>query len=559
MNGGEAVVAALRAAGVSHIFGLLGSTTMEVYDALYDCKDIKYVGVRDERAGIHMADAFGRLSGTPGVFLAGQAGPGAANMVTGLAQAKLAYSPVVAITGLAASSHLGRDAFQEIDQQALFAPVTKKTITVTRADRIPEYIREAFRIANSGRRGPVVVQIPRDLFAQEIGDDTGGVSFEMHDTSFSVGDATMSRIIKMLEAAERPLIIAGAGIKWGRGSESLAQASEALGVPVVASAGHGDIMPNDHPLYFGQVGPRGNPVASRMARDADLIVALGTRLGFNTTFYTYDNLSRSAQIVQVDVEPEALGRYFPIELGVLSDAGSFASVLAAKAGTVTKHGNWPAWCQAAVEERTTLWRKRDADGESEQVPLTAARVFKELRDALPRDAIVTLDAGTMCLQATDQLNYFATPALLSPLDFGLVGFSYAAGLGAKAAAPGRPVVSLMGDGGFAMTMAEITTAVNEGLPTVAVILDNGCWGAEKAYQRDFYDGRYIGAEVPTIPYDQFAVLVGAKGYAVTKPGELKAALTEAIASGETSIIQVKVDPDAMISFRRDSFKHRQSS
>ena len=559
MNGGEAVIAALRSAGVSHVFGLLGSTTMEVYDALYDCADINYVGVRDERAGVHMADTFGRVSGRPGVFLAGQAGPGAANMVTGLAQAKLAYSPVVAITGLASSSHLGRDAFQEIDQQALFAPVTKRTMSVPRADRIVEFIKEAFRIANSGRRGPVVVQIPRDLFAAEIAEQTADAFFPIEAPVASIDEASMDSLVEMLEKASAPLIIAGAGVKWGRGSDRLAEAAQTLGIPVAASAGHGDVLPNDHPCYFGQVGPRGNPVASRLARDADLIIALGTRLGFNTTFYTNDNLSADADIVQIDVEADAIGRYFPVSRGIVSDAGAFAAVLAKRAGAIRKHEGWAGWCAGAAEERTALWAKRDAEGNSDRTPLAAARVFREIREALPRDAIVTLDAGTMCLQATDQLQYFQPPALFSPLDFGLVGFSYAAGLGAKAAAPDRPVVSLMGDGGFAMTMAEITTAVSEGLPTVAVVLDNGCWGAEKAYQRDFYNGRFIGAEVPPIAYHTFAEMVGADGYLVTEPGGLKDALSKALASGRPSVIQVEVDPNAMISFRRDSFTHRVSS
>lgn len=559
MNGGEAVIAALRSADVSHVFGLLGSTTMEVYDALYDCVDIKYVGVRDERAGVHMADTFGRVSGRPGVFLAGQAGPGAANMVTGLAQAKLAYSPVVAITGLATSGHLGRDAFQEIDQQSLFAPVTKRTLSVPRADRIVEFIKEAFRIANSGRRGPVVVQIPRDLFAAEIGEGAADAFFRVETPVASVDEKTMDGLVEMLEEASAPLIIAGAGVKWGRGSARLAEAAETLGIPVAASAGHGDVLPNDHPFFFGQVGPRGNPVASRLAREADLIVALGTRLGFNTTFYNNDNLSRDAKIAHVDVEADAIGRYFPISRGIISDAGAFAAALAQRAGTIRKHADWAVWYEAAAQDRTALWKNRDAEGGSDRVPLAAARVFREIREALPRDTIVTLDAGTMCLQATDQLQYFQPPALVSPLDFGLVGFSYAAGLGAKAAAPERPVVSLMGDGGFAMTMAEITTAVSEGLSTVAVVLDNGCWGAEKAYQRDFYNGRFIGAEVPPIPYHAFAEMVGADGYLVTEPGGLKDALSRALASGRPAVIQVKVDPDAMISFRRDSFTHRVSS
>lgn len=558
MNGGEAVVAALRAAGVSHVFGLLGSTTMEVYDALYDASDIKYIGVRDERSGVHMVDAFGRIARKPGVFLAGQAGPGAANMVTGLAQAKLAYSPVVAITGLASSTHLGRDAFQEIDQQALFTPVTKRTITVPRADRIPEFIKEAFRIANSGRRGPVVVQIPRDHFAQTI-----DAKIEKPDdypvmSKGLVNADQVGRLCEMLRTARAPVIIAGAGIKWGEGSAALAALAQRLSIPVTTSAAHGDLLPNDHPMYFGQVGPRGNPVASRLARDADLVIALGTRLGFNTTFYTYNDLSQTARVVQVDIEPEALGRYFPVTLGFVSDAGSVAAAMDSMLGDF-KPTAWQDWAADAVRDRDALWAEREKEGETRRTPLAAARVFKEIRSALPRDAIVTLDAGTMCLQATDQLRYFMPPALISPLDFGLVGFSYAAGLGAKAAAPNRPVVTLMGDGGFALNMAELTTAVSYGLPTVAIVLDNGCWGAEKAYQRDFYNGRYIGADIKSLPYDKVAELAGARGYAVTAPGELADALAAACKANEPAVIHVKVDPDAMVSFRRDSFKHRSTS
>ena len=560
MNGGEAVVESLKAAGVSHIFGLLGSSTMEVYDALYDCKEIKYIGVRDERAGTHMADAFGRVSRRPGVFLAGQAGPGAANMVTGLAQAKLAYSPVVAITGLASSTHLGRDAFQEIDQQALFAPITKHTFTVPRADRIPEFMKEAFRIATAGRCGPVVVQIPRDCFAQNIETPLQNPVDYTVMSKGMVNQQAIAGICELLRKALAPVIVAGAGVKWGDGSDALAKLSARLEIPVVTSAGHCDVLANDHPMFFGQVGPRGNLVASRLTREADLIIALGTRLGFNTTFYTYNDISRTAKIVQIDIDTEALGRYFPVELGVVSDAGSTAAALDAMLGDMLQGKvPWRSWAAKAVEQRKKLLADREKEGETKRTPLAPARVFKEIRDVLPRDAIVTLDAGTMCLQATDQLQYFTPPALLSPLDFGLVGFSYAAGLGAKAAAPGRPVVTLMGDGGFAMTMAEITTAVACNLSTVSIVLDNGCWGAEKAYQRDFYNGRFIGADITSLPYDKVAEFAGARGYAVTAAGELSDALSQALKAGEPAVIHVKVDPNAMVSFRRDSFQHRLSS
>jgi acetolactate synthase-1/2/3 large subunit/sulfoacetaldehyde acetyltransferase len=362
----------------------------------------------------------------------------------------------------------------------------------------------------------------------------------------------------MLRKASAPVIVAGAGIKWGNGSVALGKLAERLSVPVASSAGHPDVLPTDHPMFFGQVGPRGNPVASRLSREADLVIALGTRLGFNTTFYTNNDLSPSAKIVQVDIDPEALGRYFPVELGFVSDAGAVAALLDKELAGMSDVP-WKGWSAAASKEKEALWAEREKQGENRQEPLKADRVFKEIRDVLPKDAIVTLDAGTMCLQATDRLRYFVPPAVFSPLDFGLVGFSYAAGLGAKAAAPGRPVVTLMGDGGFAMNMCEITTAVEHKLPTVAVVLDNGCWGAEKAYQRDFYNGRYIGADIRSLPYDKVAELACARGYRVERPGQLSETLKAALDAGEPAVIHVKVDPEAMISFRRDSFKHRSSS
>lgn len=558
MNGGEAVVEALRAAGIGHLFGLLGSTTMEVYDALYDARDLRYIGVRDERAGTHMADAVGRISGRPGVILAGQAGPGATNLVTGLAQAQLAYSPVVAITGLASSSHLGRDTFQEIDQQAIFAPVTKRCFSVAKAERIGEFIHEACRLATSGRQGPVVVQVPRDLFAAEIG--SAGVPAVSGPTCAGApGEGVLREMRELILAASRPVIIAGGGVKWARASGKLAALAEKLRIPVTASAGHTDVLPSDHPLFFGQVGPRGNPVASALARESDLIIAIGTRLGFNTTFYTHNDLSAEADIIQIDIEPSALGRHFPVRIGHAGDAGATIEALTrAMADVDGSVLSWAATQDRVSRERDELWRDREAAGETTRTPMPAERVFAEIRRSLPRNAIVTLDAGTMCLQATDQLRYHVPPALISPLDFGLVGFSYAAGLGAKVAAPDRPVVTLMGDGGFAMTMAEISTAVEYGIATVAVVLDNGCWGAEKAYQRDFYNGRYIGADIHSPPYDEIARLSGARGYAVSQPGELEAALSDALASGEPSVIHAKVDPDAIVSFRRDSFQHRLS-
>ncbi|MGE0557321.1 MAG: thiamine pyrophosphate-binding protein [Burkholderiales bacterium] len=556
MRCGMAAVEALRAAGVKKVFGLMGSSTLEMYDALYDFRDeIEYIGVRHENCGMHMADAYGRVTQTPGTFICGQAGPGAANMVLGLAQAKFAYSPVVVITGLASTEHLGRDAFQEIDQNTLFLPVTKRVMTVPRPDRIPEFILEAYRIANSGRRGPVVVNIARDLFNHDIEAD---IPRQLQEIRPPAADAAaLAEMQKLILAAKKPVIHAGAGIKWARASEKLAKLAEKLQIPVTSSAGHADILPVDFRLHAGGVGPRGNPVASTLTREADLIIALGTRLGFNTTFYKHTDISPTAKIIQVDVDPLALGRYFPAALAVAADAGAVIDgLLGLMAPVAAGAAPWHARNEGYFKSRAALWAEREASGARDGTPMHPDVIYAEVRKAAPRNAIFTLDAGTTGFQATDQLPCYEAPALLTPLDCGMVGFSYSAALGAQVAAPQRRAISLMGDGGFGMTMGEMTTAVASNIPAVGIVMDNGTWGSEIAYQRDFYNERYIGAHVHSPRFDEVMKLTGGNGYHPTAPGETADALRDALKAGKPAIIHVKVDPEATISFRKDALRKR---
>jgi acetolactate synthase-1/2/3 large subunit/sulfoacetaldehyde acetyltransferase len=333
--------------------------------------------------------------------------------------------------------------------------------------------------------------------------------------------------------------------------------AEALQLPITTSAGHGDLAPIDHPLYAGAVGPRGNPVASQLMREADCILALGTRLGFNTTFYRYSDLSPTAKIIQVDIDPLAVGRHFPVTLGLVADAAAVAAALAEMLEPLaTERVPWQTRNAQFRQARATLRQHREEAAASRRTPLHPDRVYAEIRQAAPRDALFTLDAGTTGLQATDQLPYYTAPALLTPLDCGMVGFSYAAGLGAKAAAPQRTVISLMGDGGFAMTMGEMTTAVQHHLATIAIVMDNGTWGSEIAYQRDFYQARYIGAHVLSPRYDQVMQLCGGNGFFFTAPGETAEAIQAAIHGGKPAVIHVKVDPEAVVSFRRDALRQR---
>jgi len=536
---------------VTHVFGVIGTAMLEVFDALYDCPDITYVGVRHEQNAVHMADAFGRVSGRAGVVLAGQPGPGATNLVTGIAEARLAFSPVVLLVGATASNQVDRDTFQEVDQQALFTAVSKRTTTAETATRFVEYVQDAFRVSESGRRGPVVVNLPGDLLADEV---ELSLTSRTAQSPPAPGAAALEHAASLLNAAERPLIIAGAGVKWARASDHLVALAERLNAPVVASAGHGDVIPNDHPLSFGQVGPRGNEAATELARSADVILALGTRLGYNTTLFKHDNLSASASIIHVDVDPLAIGRHFAAEVGIVADAGETAAALRPLVAARAANGSWLEHAGAARAD--VLSHRAELARSTPSAPFNPVAVYDAIQGVLPRNAIVTVDTGTISLHATDTIRTFQPPALLTPLDFGLVAFSHAAGLGAKAAAPDRPVVSLIGDGGFGMAMVELGTAIAAGLNTVTVVLNNGCWGAEKAYQRDFFGGRYLGADIVNPAFDEVARAFGATGIRAATVGEIAAAVEAGLTSDRPTVVEVEVDPATITSFRRDSFPHR---
>ncbi|TNF86524.1 MAG: thiamine pyrophosphate-binding protein [Gammaproteobacteria bacterium] len=557
MSGGQAAVAALQEERVEHVFGLIGSATMEMFDALYDASDIGFIGVHDERTGTHMADGYARASGRAGVILAGQNGPGATNLVTGLAQAKAAFSPVVSIAGALSTEHVYRDAFQEVDQEALFKPVTKKTWTVTQTARVPEMFREAFRTALSPRRGPVQLNLPRDILSatSEFGPLQQPKAYRNQGVP-AAADAVIDEAARILRAAKKPVIVTGGGIKNTGGHEDALALAEALNAPVILAPGHGDALPFGHRLNAGQMGPRGNVVASRLAQEADVILALGTRLGFNSTFYSYDNINAQADIIQVELEPTAIGRYFPVRLGIWADARAAARQLTAALEKLEAGAEVEAWTRAWIDEREAYLRQRDADADTTPQPIQPSGLYRKLRAVLPNNAAMTMDAGTLCLQATDALNYYEPPSLFTPLDFGLVGFSFACGLGVKLARPEKAVFSLMGDGGFGMTLSELSTAVDHGINTVTLVLNNHCWGAEKAYQRDFFGERYIGANISSPPFDKIAELYGAAGFRVDRLDEVGDAVRAAIDCDKPAVVDIQVDPSALYSFRRDSFKHR---
>ena len=556
LTGGQAAVKSLKKEKVKHIFGLIGSATMEIFDALYHEKRIKFIGVRDERTGTHMADGYARASNGPGVILAGQNGPGATNLVTGIAQAKAAFSPVVSIAGSFSTKDNMEDAFQGLDQQSLFKPITKKTWTVKNVKNIPQVFSDAFKLAMSSRRGPVCINLPRNILSNKskykINENIK--SYE-NQSSIKAKSNSIKKAVKIISKSIKGVIVAGGGIKYNSKYKEVIKLSKLLNIPIVTAAGHGDAIPFNYKLNAGQMGPRGNPVASKLVKEADIIIALGTRLGFNSTFYSYENINKKAKIIQVELEKKMLGRYFPISLGINADAALTAKQLYTEIKKQKINLNIKDWTNTYLKEKSKFINNRNKT-KSKNFPIQPSDLFKELRKALPKNSAITLDAGTLCLQATDSLEYYDPPSLFTPLDFGLVGFSFACGLGVKLAKPNKTVVSLMGDGGFGMTISELSTAVEYKINTITIVMNNKSWGAEKAYQKDFYGKRYLGADISSPRFDKVAELYGAKGFKVTKISEINRTLKAALKIRKPVVIDVDVDPKALYSFRRDSFKHR---
>jgi acetolactate synthase-1/2/3 large subunit/sulfoacetaldehyde acetyltransferase len=553
MSAGQAVVEALRLEGVRYIFGVVGSCYVEILDALYGHPQIQFLGVRHEQVAAHMADAYARASGQPGVCMATN-GPGATNLVTGVASAYMNHAPVIVLTGAPMLSQMGRDSFQELDQLTLFRPVTKAQIQIQRADRIPELFRHAFRLAMAGKKGPVLVDLPRDMLNDSV--DVAFVPPERYRwTQRDAGDAELvARAVATLAGAQSPVIIAGGGVLWSEAQAEVLDVAERLTAPIVTSYGHNDAVPHDHPLVLGALGRAGSPEAAEAVRAADVVLAVGTRLGHFTTFYDHRFIPPQAAIVQIDVDEKELGRHYPLEVGIVGDAKAvLGGILRGLERRPRHQARW---------EKVQAWRRQRqarlaAAGQAETRPLKPQRVYRELRQVLPRHAIVTLDAGAAASHAYNLLDFYEPRTFITPGDLGCVGAGFPSALGAKLARPDRPVVCLCGDGGFLMTSQDLETAVREGIAVVTVVMTNNCWGSEKAYQKYFFDERYVGSDFTNPRFDEYARLFGAMGLRVETPEELRPALEKALAANVPAVVEVLVDPDELpFPARSDAVRRR---
>jgi acetolactate synthase-1/2/3 large subunit/sulfoacetaldehyde acetyltransferase len=541
MSAGQAVVEALCLEGVRYIFGVVGSCYVEILDALYGRSDIQFLGVRHEQVAAHMADAYARASGLPGVCMATN-GPGATNLVTGVASAYMNHAPMIVITGAPMISQMLRDSFQELDQLTLFRPVTKAQIQIQRGDRVPELMRYAFRTAMAGKKGPVLVDLPRDML-----NETAAMAFIPPDryrwVQRDAGDAALlRRAAEVLKQATSPVIIAGGGVIWSDAHADVLAMAEQLTAAVVTSYGHNDAVSHDHPLVIGALGRAGSPEAAAAVRAADVILAVGTRLAHFTTFFDHRFIPQQAKIIQIEVDEKELGRHYPLEVGILGDAKAVVDGLRQGLGRKPRDAARFAAIQHWRQQRQ---QRLDTAGASDSLPLKPQRVYNELRAVLPRHTIVTLDAGAAASHAYDLLHFYEPRTFITPGDLGCVGAGFPSALGAKLARPDRPVVCICGDGGFLMTSQDLETAVRERIPVVTVVMTNNCWGSEKAYQKYFFNERYIGSDFSNPRFDEYARLFGAQGLRVENSAELRPALEKALAATVPTVLEIPVDPDEL--------------
>ena len=546
---GEAVVELLRQEGVSHIFGIVGSSFLDILDPLYDRDDLRFVGVRHEQGAALMADGFSRISGAASVCLATN-GPGVLNLTYGIGSAYVAHSPVVVLAPSASRRDQYRGSTQEFDQVALFKPITKAAFPINRIDRLPDALRHAFRVATSGKMGPVLLDIPRDLLpGAEVELELLPPDAYRPGQTRARGDwGLIQRAADLLAAARRPVILAGGGVQWSNAGDVVCRLAELTGAAVVTSYGRADAVPSDHPNFLGHLGRLGSVEGIEAVREADVILAVGTRLGQSTTFYDNRYIPADARIIQIEIDPEEIGRNYPVAVGIEGDAGAVAEGLLAelrRRGPRDNTADGPQWA-----EEVRGWAARRAErlrGEERLGgrPMKPQRVYAELRKVMPRDAIVALDAGLAPNFGQDRLDFYQPRSLMTSLDLGGLGFSFPAALGAQFAAPDRPVINFNGDGGFLFNAQEFATAVEYNLPVVTVIMNNGSWGSEKAYQRYAFNERYVGADTLNPRYDKFAELFGGAGYYIERPEDVGDALLEALKVGKPSIIEIPIDPDEL--------------
>ncbi len=543
MNSGQAVIELLKAEHIRHIFGIVGSTFLDVLDVLYDDKSIEYINVRHEQGAAFMADGMARVTGLPAVCLV-TSGPGATNLLTGIASAYVGHSPVVAISGGPPFGHYYKDAFQELDLISMFKPVTKLAIQVNKPERIPEILHYAMRTAMTGRKGPVFIDIPRDVLNGHVlqTEATAPGTYRSDYPSLPHPEG-IRQAVQLLRQAERPLMLVGGGVTWAGASDLAVRLSEQYALPMITAYGRNDAVPNSHPHYIGPLGRAGAAEAAAACRRSDVLLVVGSRLGNFTTYYDQRYIQPGTRIIQIDIDSRDIARTYPVALALQADAGEALTALLEGLSQERVPASRAAWMQETADLRATRLTRLDNETNLSTMPLKPQRVYVELRKVLPPDTIVTLDAGAAPAYGYDRLQFSHPRTFFTPLDLGGLGFAFPVALGAKLGRPEAPVLAIHGDGGFLMNSQEIETAVRHQINAVTLVMNNNCWGSEKAYQKHFYNERYVGADIGNPRYDKFAELFGAKGYYVEHADQIGDTMRAALQCGKPAIVEIPIDPD----------------
>lgn len=552
MTPSEAFVETLVANGVKDVFGIVGSAYMDAHD-LFPLAGIRFLSVAHEQNAAHMADGYARATGRHGVCI-GQNGPGITNFVTAIAAAYWAHSPVVAITPEAGSLTAGLGGFQETDQLPIFSKITKWQTHVNSPSRIAELTGRAFHYALH-ERGPVQVNIPRDYFYGEI--ETA------IPQPFAIGRgpgdrAAIRAAAQLLAKARFPVIVAGGGVAFAGAGDELKQLAEYLTAPVVNSYLHNDTFPASHELAAGPLGYQGSQAAMSLIEKADVVLALGSRLGPFGTLpqYGLDYWPKTAKIIQIDADLRVLGLVRPVELAINGDARASAAALVEDLRQIA--GSRPRNVERLqlIAAEKDVWQATLAAqaGANESGRVDPRRALAALAKARPANAMVATDIGNVCSVSNSYLQFDEPNSFFAAMAFGNCGYAYPTALGAKVGRPDRPSIAYIGDGAWGMSLAEVMTAVRENIPAVAVVFNNGQWGAEKRNQIDYFDNRFLGTELENPNFADVAVAMGAAGITVEHEDQVGDALQSAIASNRPTVINLRLTQALGDPFRRDAFK-----
>uniref|UniRef100_UPI0040480A6E sulfoacetaldehyde acetyltransferase n=1 Tax=Polynucleobacter sp. TaxID=2029855 RepID=UPI0040480A6E len=573
MTPSEAFVETLVANKVKDIFGIMGSAFMDAMD-IFAPAGIRLIPVVHEQGAAHMADGYSRVSGQHGVVI-GQNGPGISNCVTAIAAAYWAHSPVVMITPETGTMGMGLGGFQEANQLPMFEEFTKYQGHVNNPKRMAEFTGRCFDRAMS-EMGPTQLNIPRDYFYGEIEVEIPQPNRLDRGPG---GEKSLDEAAELLANAKFPVIISGGGVVMADGVEECKALAERLGAPVVNSYLHNDSFPASHPLWCGPLGYQGSKAAMKLISQADVVVALGSRLGPFGTLpqHGMDYWPKNAKIIQIDADNKMLGLVKKISVGICGDAKAAAIALTKRLkdktlvcdATKAERAKTIATEQAAWEKELDEWtHERDPfsldmieEQKKEKTPtggnyLHPRQVLRELEKAMPKDAMVSTDIGNINSVANSYLRFERPRSFLAPMSFGNCGYALPTVIGAKAAAPDRPAIAYAGDGAWAMSMVEIMTAVRHDIPVTAIVFHNRQWGAEKKNQVDFYNRRFVAGELDSPSFAEIAKSMGAEGIVVDNLDQVGVALKKAIDmqmnEGKTCVIEIMCTRELGDPFRRDA-------